>query len=258
MSLDFNDFQDEVRRKNIAIEKSFDPFYIDPGQPLDIEKGRRAQIGEIRTHGGVKVQKQGDGTWKPVKEGGSNKEEPKQSIHSWWNSMPSSEKKKLFEDNPKIMEGLAHIYTVGGRREGSPNVGMAILNVATGRDGKGLRWGELDKYLKKDLQELYSKHSKKQGGVISDEEAIKKLGEHDINELYNKYDEHPKFKEFERKQNSVLAKYLKNDPSDYVVTGGGGSTEKEMWKELKSSPEKFSKLIAELDSLNKKYGFSTK
>lgn len=92
-----------------------------------------------------------------------SKEESKQSIHSWWNSMASSEKKKLFEDNPKIMEGLAHIYTVAGRREGRPNVGMAILNVSTGRDGKGLRWEELDKYLKKDLKELYSK-SVKQGG----------------------------------------------------------------------------------------------
>lgn len=94
--------------------------------------------------------------------------------------------------------------------------------------------------------------------MISDKEAIKKLDDHDINVLYDKYYGHPKFEEFERKQNGVFAKYLKNDPSDYVVTGGGGSTEKEMWKELKSSPEKFSKLIAELDSLNKKYGFSTK
>lgn len=73
MNLDLNDFQDEVRRKNIAIEKSFDPFYIDPDQPLDIEKGKRAQVGEIRTHGGVKVQKQGDGSWKPVKENKTTK-----------------------------------------------------------------------------------------------------------------------------------------------------------------------------------------
>jgi hypothetical protein len=38
--------------------------------PLDIlEKAKKAEVGEIRTHGGIKVQKQNDGSWKPVKEG---------------------------------------------------------------------------------------------------------------------------------------------------------------------------------------------
>lgn len=94
------------------------------------------------------------------------------------------------------------------------------------------------------------------GASIPKGVGVKKLNRHDINVLYDKYSEDPKFEEFEGKQNKIFSKYLKNDPSDYVVTGGGGSTEEEMWKELMNSPDKFFKLISELDSLNKKYGYT--
>lgn len=143
---------------------------LDPGNTAlthemnELIKGRRAQVGEIRTWNGKKVQKQSDGKRKPVKEGG--------------------------------------------------------------------------------------------GASIPKGVGVKKLDRHDINVLYDKYSEDPKFEEFERKQNKIFSKYLKYDPSDYVVTGGGGSTEEEMWKELMDSPDKFFKLISELDSLNKKYGYT--
>ena len=66
----YDEIQDEIRRKNVAIEKSFDPFYMDRDELNQFEKGKKAGVGEIRTHGGKKVQKQGDGSWKPVKDGG--------------------------------------------------------------------------------------------------------------------------------------------------------------------------------------------
>lgn len=119
MSLDFNDFQDEVRRKNITIEKSFDPFYIDPDQLLDIEKGKRAQIGEIRTHGGVKVQKQGDGSWKPVKDGGGKKE-----IESPSKGDSSGEGEVVFRFADNRSRGTGYVYNVfsDGSIESSGNL----------------------------------------------------------------------------------------------------------------------------------------
>ena len=88
-----DEIQDEIRRKNVAIEKSFDPFYIDPEVKAEFEKGgKRAGVGEIRIHGGRKVQKQGDGSWKPVKEEGDK------------NSEKDSEAKKKWMDNEILPE----------------------------------------------------------------------------------------------------------------------------------------------------------
>lgn len=70
---------------------------------------------------------------------------------SWWNGM-SSEEKKNFLDSSGVMEGLEHIYTV------TDNVGMAVLNVATGRDGKGFNWGNIDKYLKQSILSYLEKN----------------------------------------------------------------------------------------------------
>lgn len=41
----------------------------------ELIKGRRAQVGEIRTWNGQKMQKQSDGTWKPVSEGSGETED---------------------------------------------------------------------------------------------------------------------------------------------------------------------------------------
>lgn len=42
-----------------------------------IEKGKRAQVGEIREWNGQKMQKQADGSWKPVKESGGESDSKK-------------------------------------------------------------------------------------------------------------------------------------------------------------------------------------
>ena len=76
MELDgFKDLEQQRQAREDFFEKSFDLTYI--------EKGKRGGTGEIREWKDGKYQKQGDGTWKPVKDGGgkSTKDKPVGSIH---------------------------------------------------------------------------------------------------------------------------------------------------------------------------------
>ena len=76
MELDgFKDLEQQRQAREDFFEKSFDPTYI--------EKGKRGGTGEIRQWKDGKYQKQSDGTWKPVKEGGGKtaKDKPVGSIH---------------------------------------------------------------------------------------------------------------------------------------------------------------------------------
>jgi len=83
MELDgFKDLEQQRQAREDFFEKSFDPFYI--------EKGKRGGTGEIRQWKDGKYQKQSDGTWKPVKEGGGksskeNKEDPSSLVGKKFN-----------------------------------------------------------------------------------------------------------------------------------------------------------------------------
>lgn len=68
MELDgFKDLEQQRQAREDFFEKAFDPTYI--------EKGKRGGTGEIREWKDGKYQKQSDGTWKPVKDGGVKKED---------------------------------------------------------------------------------------------------------------------------------------------------------------------------------------
>ena len=65
-----------------------------------IEKAKRAQVGEIRTRSGQKFQKMGDGSWKPVKEGGKKPAKEEGNL----------KQSKKGEEQPKPSKGELKVY----------------------------------------------------------------------------------------------------------------------------------------------------
>jgi len=102
-----NNFELDIKKAQIdrvnAIQKSFEG-------DNDIEKGQKANIGEIHTWGGKKYKKQANGKWMEVSEHGKTKEEHSDESKNKrviaWNTKDDEYRKK-YSDESKLNEEAA-------------------------------------------------------------------------------------------------------------------------------------------------------
>lgn len=124
MELDgFKDLEQQRQAREDFFEKAFDPTYI--------EKGKRGGTGEIRQWKDGKYQKQGDGTWKPVKDGGgkNTKDKPVGSIHE------HNGKKYKKQANGKWLEVSEQGMTKEEHRNKSREINREIDGLSSYRRG---------------------------------------------------------------------------------------------------------------------------
>jgi hypothetical protein len=107
-------YEFNVGKKSFGITKSFDCIEIEKG-------GKKAQVGEVRTlSDGSQHQKQGDGSWKKIKDGNAsfNNSKPKKSFISFipykrLQELPESLKKKSKEELESLLQNKEKHYNSG-------------------------------------------------------------------------------------------------------------------------------------------------
>ncbi len=134
------------------------------------------------------------------------------------------------EDGDEIIKARAGVYK------------DTALNGKLGRVGQ--RYGS-----KKAKEEGGEDKSSDDSNKISEETKKKFMNDLSFESITEKYEPEDEGEKLWDAQKKVLSKYLKKDPMDYVKTGGGGSTDSNMFNELKNDPKKFNKLVKELEKV---------
>lgn len=135
---------------------------------IDIEKGRKGQVGEIRTWQGKKMKKEADGSWKPVGEGSSKakKEEGDSSGKKKDDKKRSHD--KFMHDG--IGDSIKHFEE--GRKNTEKEPDDFVETGGSGRTKKEIL-ADLDKHIS-ELKKKQEKHAPADSGDIKGLGAFKK------------------------------------------------------------------------------------